>query len=394
MSLSWNSIISLVTYPILSPFYIIAFKKWHSIRNDWIFSLRYSLESLILVFTSIFITHICVIRSLLYDLGYVNDKKLADMSAIVYTLYWIIFCTVYYRTNLILLSFRQSQARLNQIAITLIPRKHCSSYILLSIVICGAFFNLIFLLVRSRLAYWIWAIQWFFMYLVGIILFIVVKCKRVKELFGCLYECYILFGIIISHWLVRIFTPNDTNIIRFEGYVYSHIISLFILYYTLYFLHKHEYKSEYQLERRASFTSIGSTSKTPSDEQNQHNNNVHINIETHETLFEYLNNKNNYEIFSKYLAYCWCLENLLFVEKVCVFYWLVNMKMNISNENKQLQIGKQIYSMKFEFLKNVYSEYEEIINKCNDCFENQRDILWSICHNIYNQYINDNSMDQ
>eukprot|EP01084_Bolivina_argentea_P251974 422830_1 len=180
-----------------------------------------------------------------------------------------------------------------------------------------------------------------------------------------------------------------------------HTFSLTTLYFTLYFVYKIEgtlkvaTKDEKMLQIVVDQSQF-SVETIVSEEKEENIKNIPKNM----PLLTCLDEKQNCEIFSKYLAECFCLENLFYIQKVCIFRWLVMTRKSNKNINEidlvaNKSMNRRYYSLKFKYLDNIWQEYTTIIENNNtNVFENNRDLLWSISHNIYNEFICEESVNQ
>eukprot|EP01084_Bolivina_argentea_P097126 174616_1 len=424
MILSWGLLTCVIIYPILVPFYVYAFIKWYEWRNHCLFRLRYSFEAMIIIISFVLMFHVSMIRSLLDELIYYDTYPLwmTISASMIYTLIWIAHSTVYYRSNLIVLTWKQYQTRLqfktasnvntnpkNNNIVHVSPHKHWSSIILLIVIICGAIAYFICDLTNFYSFEWY---LWYFNFIVAIIVFLTIKITKVKELISSLHECYMTYIGAIMYFIIVIFINNDPSMLRLLGFVYGNFMALYILYFTLYIVRKYETSTnnndtkmiELTLASISNKMSVSDMSKSNSsaenDIDNDNNNNKPIKLGT---LIEYLCNETNYKIFSEYLALCFSLENLLFIEKVCIFRWIVkSLKYKQEIDELEKDENQTIYALRFEFLGEIYGEYNNIINntlkteeKHNiNSFESVREGLLVICNDIYNSFGSDSSPNQ
>ena len=78
----------------------------------------------------------------------------------------------------------------------------------------------------------------------------------------------------------------------------------------------------------------------------------------------------NYEKFKDYLVYCWSVENLLFVERVCILYqimlnykhlWSSTSSDDDDSKRDGVIIHDNLHRISFKYRTDMYSHYENII---------------------------------
>eukprot|EP01084_Bolivina_argentea_P245670 411241_1 len=193
VSVRSSSIFGITLYILLLPFYVYGFLRWYQWREHPFFLLRYAYpEGLGIVIISIVIHHIHIVCHALGDL---HDDKYNSVMKILFSislsLAFILYGLVYYRANLIFLTWRLYQTRLREMGITsstistfnaTSPRQHWSSKVLLAIAYTGGCLHFLFRLVSLS---WLNYVLWFINYLIIFIIIIVVQVNHVKELIDC-----------------------------------------------------------------------------------------------------------------------------------------------------------------------------------------------------------------
>ena len=277
---------------------------------------------------------------------------------------------------------------------------------------------------------------------------------------GCVKEAYILliflvFTIVTSPLLSY---REITNVMRYMFVTYPMVPGLLTLYVTLYYIYKCEgtlnvdrwhqkYKTQmFNASPKQSDFAIILTDETSSDRKQ--GNNKDDEMETKEaneemedisampfSCIEYLEDSDNYKIFSKYLAHCFALENILFVERVSVLYQIVlDLKeKNGESRNRILSLSPSGYSSnnnslnrqrrtptsttattpspkhnlqrsKFEYSVELYFEFHKKIDRFNEKHRKNAEmmgiigtvgyykkILWKLHRDIYKEFVKNGS---
>eukprot|EP01084_Bolivina_argentea_P134229 236798_1 len=175
MGLHWNSLFSVIIYPLLLPIYVYGTIKWYKWRYHSLFRYRYSFDAAVIVLMLYIVLHITIINTTLSDLKLISANTDRIFAAIVYALWWIVYSMIYYRTNLIFITWKIYQSQLNDVKQgQILPRRHCTSQFLLIFTFLGAL--VIFVFYISVFIYFS-VFLWWLNYLLGIIIMITVKCK-------------------------------------------------------------------------------------------------------------------------------------------------------------------------------------------------------------------------
>lgn len=128
----------------------------------------------------------------------------------------------------------------------------------------------------------------------------------------------------------------------------------------------------------------------------------HIKIDLDIGLFDFLKTKDNYKLFCGYLAHCFCLENMLFVQNVCIYYENI-MKLvpktddqNEDNESKKKRKKLILRRMDFSYLEDLQNEYENKIGKMKgrEFDDYNRNVLYDIAKVIYDEYIDEDAINE
>eukprot|EP01083_Nonionella_stella_P083238 230085_1 len=403
-----SSIFLISLYILLFPIYVYAGSKWYQWRHHAFFRIRYSYpDGFILLLCTITVTHINLIHNLLDDIGIIYWAPRADNAAnillqLAFTLTYTTWSLTFYRANLIFLTWKQHQTRLYQMGIATVldvdmntkskcvpcgrlPRRHCTSYALLALASGG---SVLYLCLSLSWLYPLTGVLWFIHYAILIGLFIVVQCKKVKELLGCLYETYFIFVVIAIWWIFElVFGANEGDPMRIAYGICDHIFSLSILYFTLYFV----YKSEGTLNRNVNVEDMivseqSDPEEMPTTPDIEMDERTIANSQRKPVIVMCLSNKAQYEQLSQYLAACFSLENLMFIERICVLRWCI-MARRDSKKVEEVNDPQEYahYALRFLFLEAMYKEYNDVL--VDGDFIANRSVLWSICHGIYEEFI-------
>eukprot|EP01084_Bolivina_argentea_P162352 282563_1 len=397
MALHWNTVSCLVLYPLLLPLHVYGSIKWYKYRHHSLFRYRYSLDSAAITLILFILLHFNIINFILSDLNLITHQSDTICGGIIFSLWWIVFSMIYYRINLIFITWKMYRSQFNIIKQNDIPnaekvdnflpmRRYCSSQFLLGFAFLGSLIMFILWITPFKP---LWSLMWLINYVIGIIMVIFVKWKNVRELIGCLNECYYGLLICVGFIIIRYFIgPKNTDLNRLFGFVNANILALFILYYSLYIIYKYDNSQYNKPSNESMMIDIISTDQSPDSPS--------ISTLDHaqkKSFVDFLTTKQDYDIFAHFLSSCFCLENLLFFQKVCILRWKVMELIEYDSEqNKQMN---EIYSIKFTFLDKIYTEYNNIINKYDQQDEKQvRNAIWSICFDIYNEFIQDEAINQ
>eukprot|EP01084_Bolivina_argentea_P015697 29428_1 len=276
------------------------------------------------------------------------------------------------------------------------------------------------------------SVFWILMLMINIILIFIIICKKVKDGIGCLTETVIMLCYLLVN---TIFPPlaytNDSLV--FPCYLMLSFLpffeGFFPLFIPLYYIYRLEgtlniYKIKQNNKKRILFhiknklyslnsiTSVKVPTHTPQTPQTPQ-----INYEM--GFFEFIKEYKNYKIFCKYLSYSWAIENILFLERVSIIYEIIikhkNMNgiehksitkytenMNPYQQTVEIQEKFVMQPLEFEYLKEIYSEYETIISEhiIHSNGANKYDLeylhkpLAIIYKHIYNEFIADLSSNQ
>eukprot|EP01084_Bolivina_argentea_P216778 368203_1 len=178
-------------------------------------------------------------------------------------------------------------------------------------------------------AFIVWS-TWTFVMIITIILIIMIIINKVKDGIGSTKEGFAMVIIFIfSSLLVALSGVGD--VIPYITYI-THTLAIYIqalypLYIALYYIYKEE----------------GTLNKKELKDETDQDAGVKIvdNNVANLTLFAFLEkNVENYTAFREFLGYMWALENLLFYERVCIFYEIV-LKYRNSNVLGDVKIEKK-----------------------------------------------------
>ena len=156
-----------------------------------------------------------------------------------------------------------------------------------------------------------------------------------------------------------------------------------------------------------------STTVTMSEMEQRETTRVSVVESISKPLVDFLKTKQNYEYFADYLALCFAVENLLFVQRVVILYHFtqdlkmggiqidgVSLKESKTEETDKKEIYLQrVYKLKFEYLEQLHKELDLLLENSvksteNITFEDVKDCLWLLCKNIYFQFIESNAPNQ
>eukprot|EP01084_Bolivina_argentea_P122519 217094_1 len=115
-------------------------------------------------------------------------------------------------------------------------------------------------------------------------------------------------------------------------------------------------------------------------------------------LLVFIESKQNYQLFFKYLSYCWATENLLFYQKVSVISHIISTKLVHKDTTDDNDVEPRLHPRnKFEFLTSLYVRYESLIEG-NDGdaveFDELRCTLHQMQQEIYDEFISDGAHNQ
>eukprot|EP01084_Bolivina_argentea_P153821 268184_1 len=171
------------------------------------------------------------------------------------------------------------------------------------------------------------------------------KHNKVQEGIGCIKECYAILISLLLQMLLQIQYDTHVRMLQYTTFFVLQYTIFVVLYIPLILLFKAEgtlnikkfhYTTDGKIFQNAStcmdIMDIDNkdpdivmelpTIQTQSSNRNinkkgSENGNIFIN----KCLFHFLyRNQGNVRLFSDYLRLCWCSENLLFVERVSIFY--------------------------------------------------------------------------
>ena len=378
-------------------------------ENTCYFVFDTPIEASIQMILCLILIHMNIIISISSDLQMTNNNNNVTITTrIKDIIQWLMYNYIYFRTNLLSLSYKQQQARLHKMGIevkqiqtfsALSPRKHWSTRLLF---IMRAIGGLSMVATVPFQVYEIVAtICWIYMFLMAIIIFIALKIKRVKDAMGCLYEIYLLYFLWIYSITLTVIFNKYEQFINVMMYTNDHIIALFTLFFSMYLIKMYKGSLKYPIitdnekQLDIQISSVDSNSVTIDTENKTNKQRVQSksDIDMRSVPLEmYLCERQHYELFSKYLALHFCTENLIFIERVNIFRWCILKKMsqNPTTDLKDETLRK-CYSMKFEFLDKIYKEYTDITDEIkSDSFDKTTcDALLLICKKIYKECIAD-----
>ncbi len=270
------------------------------------------------------------------------------------------------------------------------------------------------------------SMSWMTVLIIGVTLVIFIKCKKVKEGIGCILEAYVLLiFILLNTAMTGAMGSADATTQQYFHNSLAPITALLPLYFSLYYVYKaegslspnnwiHKHSEDIYSEFEASsLNSLHSLHSLSSRTKNEKTGQIELNMDI--PVFTYLVEKNNYKLFAKYLAHCFCLENLLFVQTVSVYFQTVIKvtKVEMSNTvktgnspstdengemNKSKRDPKRIVRMKFKYLKDLYKEYQSKINKksidVTALNAESTQVLYECCKRIYDEFIAESSLNE
>eukprot|EP01084_Bolivina_argentea_P216775 368198_1 len=178
-------------------------------------------------------------------------------------------------------------------------------------------------------AFIVWS-TWTFVMIITIILIIIFAVNKVKDGIGSTKEGLVQVLMFIVAGLMNA-THDLGGVFPYIGHiVHSFVVylqALYPLYIALYYIYKEE----------------GTLNKKELKDETDQDAGVKIvdNNVANLTLFAFLEkNVENYTAFREFLGYMWALENLLFYERVCIFYEIV-LKYRNSNVLGDVKIEKK-----------------------------------------------------
>eukprot|EP01084_Bolivina_argentea_P216773 368196_1 len=235
-------------------------------------------------------------------------------------------------------------------------------------------------------AFIVWS-TWTFVMIITIILIIMIIINKVKDGIGSTKE-----GLAMV--IIFIFGTVNASLNRIGGVVpyISHIVlslivyiqALYPLYIALYYIYKIDGTLTTKDERE-------SETETETEMKTVDNN------ESDLSLFEFLDrNIENYTAFHEYLNYMWALENLLFLERISIFYQIV---LKYKNNNKTGTQIKKHRRIEFKYLQGIYQDYQkQIDNVCKDKndieFKDLKLSFFRIGQQIFTEFIDADAVNQ
>ena len=279
-------------------------------------------------------------------------------------------------------------------------------------------------------------------------------------------EVYLTLFYIISVMSLSALNAADNNILtEIIYYLRSSLViiqGLLPIYFSLYYIKKCEgtldvniwsKRHEMQIYRMSSPSLHSKQSVSQSDIQTIPAENDKLDGVSKEEVLKnlelpclvFLKNKNNYTVFAEYLAHCFAIENLAFLERVSVFYQIVrklkkkekketqklgqvpssrvlksgqdmdrsyddNYDMKIKPElkvddesNQHIDRRKIVQRVKFEYLRNIYLEYNGKIDEWSNrskqeykkgSFDYYKVAIYDLCKEIYDEYISQSALQQ
>jgi len=96
-------------------------------------------------------------------------------------------------------------------------------------------------------------------------------------------------------------------------------------------------------------------------------------------------NVHNFALFANYLTECFCLENLLFLERAIVLFHAIKQRNGGNCEDKMFKTS--CYGLRFNFLHQIQSDVDAMIDASDD---DKRGIL-AVMRMIFAQFINSSS---
>eukprot|EP01084_Bolivina_argentea_P275401 469670_1 len=210
---------------------------------------------------------------------------------------------------------------------------------------------------------------WMIMMLITIIQIVLIVVKKVNDGIGSTKEGLIMLVIfILTSFVNPLFHIDGWKYFAFTVASFTvYFQALIPLFIALYYIYKYD-----------------STPDILSENENS-------------PIFVFLEKKENYIVFAKYLNYCWALESLLFVERVSILYQIVLQCKETLSDTMDSQHKKQITRLKFTYLETIYTNYRNLIdNSCKDKNDlNQyKEALFVICQQICSEFIQANAVNQ
>eukprot|EP01083_Nonionella_stella_P084447 233762_1 len=115
-------------------------------------------------------------------------------------------------------------------------------------------------------------------------------------------------------------------------------------------------------------------------------------------LYVFLKDKECYLLFREYLAHCFAVESLMFVESVVILCNLLAKESVAKNEDSKQATVQLILDIKFAFLVDMTAEYKEyklkIESVCDSEWEEQKKIYYQLCLDIFNTFFSPNALYQ
>eukprot|EP01084_Bolivina_argentea_P211378 359578_1 len=264
---------------------------------------------------------------------------------------------------------------------------HTKSAIYLSIYVIFCCTFIVMAHINAKFSYFM-SITWASVILFCTVLIAALQCKHVKDGISCLHETYLTI-VYVSFCLIMNSFQSDIVKVSLLSYVNTitlPIQGLLPLYFSLYIVYKCQ-------------ASLNSNFILPRQQNNLyelHNNNntdYAINFDSKISLFKFLTTKENYTLFASYSAYCFGLENILFVQTVSIYYQLIHTEFITNNDH----YGKKITRLKFQYLHPTHNGLRLQISKICAKMEfdsEARDMLYTICKSIYDEFIRPGSLNE
>eukprot|EP01084_Bolivina_argentea_P263735 446485_1 len=403
-----------IYFSVCAVFFIYGLSKWIRFQNHFLITKRFPMVSNA-IFLLVVITAITNIIRRWIDYAYTSSRQFENnfiwglISGIPQASIFTATSLVIYRIVLIYLRYNTSQndidSLINKLANTentseeniTKTRTYRNKYSILFIIYMVIFsFSILLCHTNSNWIKFV-SIPWTSIIFVGIFLLIFIKCKHVKEGIGCLQEAYILLVYLFINIMVTMSIPSNVGYMPYIHAIFVPLIALLPLYTSLYYVYKAEqslntndwsnkhniYKDIFVSQPLQDIDSMSSNNEI---------NNVEINLEL--SIFDFLKEKNNYKLFASYLSYCFCLETLLFIQNVTIYYQNVhqlNQSDNISDETKMIR------RIKFKYLINLNNKYKCMMkDKMKDSLfsDDNKMILYNAAKLIYDEYIVSGSINE
>eukprot|EP01083_Nonionella_stella_P074651 202571_1 len=394
MSLTTRSVLLILLCILITPLHIYGWFKFYQFRGHFVIQNRFPVEVIVVSIATFLFSYVSMIRSSAIDKYAIewSGSKLFALEALILSLCYLSTNMVFYRAHLVYLQHLQQNGDTYRRSVG----KHRSSMVLLAFIVITTLVlfvtSLAVSIVHSPSSTLTTVFLSFWMVTVVIgIAYVIIRKLGTKESLGIYIEIAASIIIMVVLCGVNMIPDEDVKVIMQN--VCQNLMAILPLLNALLLLRKHE----------GSLNAHEVMSKYVQE---------YIDTSTDEnSLFTFLQNEENYTLFSSYLRDVFAMEHLAFVTNVLIFrhsVWRYKAKANFMLRMSQLNQEDTneapnidhhtIYRLKFEYLESMYKSYASRVVKevtSNDpIFYDLKDNLFALSKHIYNQFIEDTAIQQ